>query len=322
MNVNRQQLFDFILRILASVLTLVGAFDLFLKLIEVLETKTGFEFSYWDAVATIYKILIYTGFALGILWSIYIDRKEELSASIQNYSQIFIRIWLAFLISTYGFAKILKTQFQVPEHIKDIPMSAQHPFNLTWYYFGFSREYALILAMVEIGGSLLLLFRKTRLLGAALLFPAMLNIVFINKYYYINPWSYFASILFTLGTLYLLLIDYDKLKNCFLDFGLLSRITFTHIWKGLLKAMVIAASFGLICMYANDSQPNKTFLKGVWSVESMEMEGDSVIYPNNRDSVLTKLYFEYASPGRTILEFNHHFNRKQVNYRLSQIWIA
>lgn len=318
MNSFRSQLFNTLLRIFATVLVLVGTFDLFIKLIEVLENKLEFEFFYWESVITIYRVLISLGFVLGILWSVYIDRKEKLSQALQNFSQLFIRIWLAFLVSSYGFAKILKTQFQVPEHIKDIPMSAQHPFNLTWYYFGFSREYALILAMVEIGGSLLLLFRKTRLLGAAILFPAMLNIVFINKYYHINQWSLFASIFFTIGTFYLLLIDFDRLKNCFLDFGIFPKISTTNIWKAFLKALVIFASFGLVWIYANDTAPNTTFLKGVWSVESIKKGSENALNPSQPDSILTKLYFEYSSPGNSVLEYNNIFIREYVNYKLSE----
>lgn len=318
MKTNLQNLFDSFLRILAAVIVLVGSFDLFLKLIEVLQTKTGFEFSYWGSIGPTYEMLIYIGILLGITWSVYAQRKKQLSNVLRNFCQIFIRMWLAFLISSYGFAKIMKTQFQIPEHIKDIPMSAQHPFNLTWYYFGFSREYALILSGVEIGGSLLLLFRKTRLLGAAILFPAMLNILFINKYYHINPWSFFASVFFTLGTAYLLLIDYEKLLNCFFDFGNIPKIKTSSLWKAFLKALVMVASFGLIWMYAHDSPSNNTYLKGVWSIESLQKDGEEPIFPNQTELVLTKLYFEYASPGQTVLEFNHFSNRENAKYKLNK----
>jgi hypothetical protein len=51
---------------------------------------------------------------------------------------------------------------------------------LTWYYFGYSLVYGCIVAAIQIGGSLMLLFRKTLLLGVIILFAFMLNLTLIN----------------------------------------------------------------------------------------------------------------------------------------------
>jgi hypothetical protein len=293
------------MRILASILVLVGALDLFLKFIELMELESEFVFPYWDAVNPIYRILVYLGIAFGVIWTFYENKKESISIALQNYAQQFVRIWLAFMIGGYGFAKVLKTQFQVPEHIKDIPMGEQHPFWLTWYYFGFSREYALILAAVEIIGPILLLFRKTRLLGAVFLFPAMVNVLLINKYYHINPDAFLASIFFTLGVLYLLLLDFPILKATFLSFK--SDLNIQSYGKTILKNVVrlsiIVTSFGLIWLYAHDKEPNQKFLRGVWEVESTK---------NTGDSILAKVYFEYHPKGEAILLFNYNPKKEFV----------
>jgi hypothetical protein len=66
--------------------------------------------------------------------------------------QAIIRYWLALSISTYGFAKILKTQFQSPSYRLDIPLGEVNGFGLTWYYFGYSYTLAVILGLIQIGG--------------------------------------------------------------------------------------------------------------------------------------------------------------------------
>ena len=55
--------------------------------------------------------------------------------------------------------------------------------ELTWTYFGFSHGMSAIIAFAQIGGSVLLLFRKTALLGVCLLLPVLLNIILIDIFY-------------------------------------------------------------------------------------------------------------------------------------------
>ncbi len=313
-------LFNLLMKILASILVFIGLLDLLLKVIEVLEMKLGFEYSYWEQMPAVDNFLVIVGFIVGILWHYYAQQRGKISANLSYLSQALIRFWLAFMIAGYGFAKVLKTQFQVPEYIKDIPMGEQHPFWLTWNYFGFSREYALLLAAVEVGGSILLLFRRTRLLGASILFPAMANIVLINKYYYISPAAYTAALFFTLGLAYLLLLDFEKIKTCFFSLGQeFTRYNFTgSILKNILRVATLSLSFGLIWLYANDHTPNTTFLKGVWLVDSLKYNKEPALQPNASDSLLSRLYFEHKRGGETILEYNSHHRREYTHYRLSE----
>jgi uncharacterized membrane protein YphA (DoxX/SURF4 family) len=126
----------------------------------------------------IYIGCIVLGMTISILWNRVfnlLETRERFYLLVQSG----IRLLLAYEISTYGFAKIFKEQFSVPEYIKDIPIGEQSGFWLTWYYFGYSYPFSIIIAIGQIGGSLLLLFNRTRLLGAFILLPIMLNIVFV-----------------------------------------------------------------------------------------------------------------------------------------------
>lgn len=65
--------------------------------------------------------------------------------------------WLAaVLMIAYGFAKLNGSQFTVLDSEVTKPMGEVSRFWLTWYYFGVSTVYGTVIALVEIGGGLLL----------------------------------------------------------------------------------------------------------------------------------------------------------------------
>jgi hypothetical protein len=126
-----------------------------------------------------------------------------------------IRYSLAFNISFFGWAKLLELQFRVPESISSRPMNQQSGQWLTWYYFGYSYGFNLILAFVQICGATLLLFRKTVLFGAVTLFAIMFNITLINFFYRLNFGALLFSIITTVGITYIMLLDYKRIVAFF-----------------------------------------------------------------------------------------------------------
>ena len=51
-----------------------------------------------------------------------------------------IIFYVAYSISTYGFAKLMRTQFQPPQYILDTPAGELSGFWLTWVYYGHSQS--------------------------------------------------------------------------------------------------------------------------------------------------------------------------------------
>jgi len=188
--------------------------------------------------------------------------------------QAIIRYWLALSISTYGFAKILKTQFQSPSYRLDIPLGEVNGFGLTWYYFGYSYTLAVILGLIQIGGSVLLLYRRTTLLGVMILLPVLVNIILINVFYSIAAGAFFNSVVFTLGLLFFLFVDWEKLKATFWDLvEHLPPITLGRSWiKHAIRVLPIALAFTFI-KWIVASHPDEAVLKGTWKVETMVRNG-------------------------------------------------
>lgn len=146
----------------------------------------------------------------------YLERKQKAN-SYKSYSFLntLIIYTIAFNLASFGWKKIFGLQFVVPLSIADKPMNQQTGEWLTWFYFGYSHSFGLILALIQIVGSYLLLFRKTLLIASFTLLAFMLNLTLINFFYQMNAGALTQSVLLTIGLIYLILSDYQRLKNFF-----------------------------------------------------------------------------------------------------------
>jgi hypothetical protein len=160
------------------------------------------------------------------------------SEKIYAYVYCVIRYTIAFNLASFGWKKLFSLQFVVPLEIASKPMNEQSGEWLTWYYFGYSFGFGIILSVIQIGGAYLLLFRRTLLLGSCILLAFILNLALINIFYGMNAGALLQSILLTIGILYLLHLEYNKLKEFFLN----SKSSFPPINISLLKKHAIRIS--------------------------------------------------------------------------------
>ncbi len=91
-----------------------------------------------------------------------------------------LRYISAFLLFGYGLSKLAHLQFHLNESLAQRPITSLTGYELTWYYYGYSRAYACILGLTQVIGATLLLFRKTALIGALTMLPVMVNILLID----------------------------------------------------------------------------------------------------------------------------------------------
>lgn len=116
-----------------------------------------------------------------------------------------LRYFCAFMLYMYGVSKLLHFQFNVPQ-LASRPIGSLNGYQLTWFYFGYSRVYASILGLTQVTGATLLLFRKTTLLAAATMLPVMANILLINIFILVNDYGpYVMSALICSSLLIILL---------------------------------------------------------------------------------------------------------------------
>jgi hypothetical protein len=96
-----------------------------------------------------------------------------------------LRYLSAYLLFTYGISKLAGVQFTLSPDIARRAIGSLSGFQLTWYYYSYSHIYASLLGLTQLVGGALLLFRKTALMGAAIMTPVMANILMINLFFHI-----------------------------------------------------------------------------------------------------------------------------------------
>lgn len=217
-------------------------------------------------------VVLSIGFS--IYWHLSVKAKHINSALLHAWFRGVLRYYLAYEISTYGFAKILRTQFAPVYFRNDLTVGGLSGFELTWNYFAYSYSFAVILGLLQIGGSILLLFRRTSLLGVCILLPVMVNIVLINMFYHIALGAFINSIIITLGLLYLLMLRWKELVSLFFNAAPVLPPVRLSFLKPLIKLLIVAAAFATIYSYVY-KQPIDIFA-GKWKVYELVRNGKVV----------------------------------------------
>ncbi|RTY88003.1 ABC transporter ATP-binding protein [Flavobacterium sp. GT3R68] len=213
-------------------------------------------------------------FSIG--FSIYWHNKEKKgtfnSIKYISWLQTLLRYWIAFLLFDFGFQKIFEVNFNTSYHINDSLISALNGQELTWKYYAFSYSLAVILALFQIIGSFLLLFKRTVLLGVAILLPVIVNIVLINVFYSIGPVTLFTSVLITSGLVYLLLQRKLEIINIFNQYKNTLPSIGNNSTRSIARILCIIIPFLFVIYYNYDVHLSKKYF-GKWKVESMTRNG-------------------------------------------------
>lgn len=218
------------------------------------------------------------GIAAALVFSFPWHRRERRrrinSERVHAWLRGIMRYWLAFEICTYGFAKILHTQFAHSVVRDSTPVNQLNGFELTWNYFSHSYMMAVIIACMQIGGSVLLLFRRTTLLGVVILLPILLNIVLIDVFFQIPVGALLNAILFSLALIYLLLLRWAALVGLFLAPAGDLPVVWLAGWKKVFRLLAVGLAFGIL-FYAVSKRPVSP-MAGKWSVDRLVRNRDTV----------------------------------------------
>src|SRR5919199_1527561 len=124
------------------------------------------------------------------------------------------RLVVGFAFIAYGTVKLLGGQFYHGDFVID--SRTTDGTWLVWCFFGYSPVYARFIGLCELGPGLLVLFPRTRTLGALALLAVSLNITVMDFCFDFPPVKY-TALLLTLLCAILVASDYRKLKMVFWD---------------------------------------------------------------------------------------------------------
>lgn len=243
--------------------------------------------------------------------------------SIGRKIYVICRYFVAFIIITYGWAKLTGSQFTILDSELDKPLGEVSGFWLTWYYFGFSPVYGNFVALIQILFGFLLLFRKTTLLAACVLFPLIANIILIDIFYGIDLGALTIALILGIA---LTIILYFHRAEIIKTFWTIQNAVFPNVERksvfGYIKllAIVVIAVFPPVFTYyvANHNNRLPTELDGKWRVISTA----PVLREKEKD--LTKIYFERNRAFMAVFRYGddlwmeHHF---EINPQTNQIGI-
>jgi len=222
------------------------------------------------------------------------------------------------LLMVYGFAKLNGSQFTVLDSELTKPMGQVSGFWLTWYYFGYSPFYGTLIALVQIGGAVLLAWPQTALLGALVLVPVMTNIILIDIFYGVDVGATITAVVILCCLVAVIAPHAHRLLAAVLREPRPQRSTSRVAAIGIM--LVLACAFTWWTANYNNRFPTR--IDGVWSVISQPPRGSNrpewrqVFFERNRAYWVT---FRAADGS----DEQHHFEVDEKGaVRVRQTWLT
>jgi hypothetical protein len=251
---------------------------------EVTPHPTGSGDTAHDWADFLFRLLL--AVAVTLVWSL-LDRKRPNYVRLHELLRVYVRYSLATAMLSYGMYKVIPSQFPAPSVDRLLqPLGDSSPMGLLWTFMGASAAYSIFTGAAEMLGGLLLVTRRTTLLGALVCIGVMSNVVMLNFAYDVPVKLYSAHLLFL--AFFLAAPDLRRLADAlvlnrpaepsaigplfrrkWLDRGAVALRTVLiglFIWQGLKGASQNSA------LYTQEARA-KTPLRGIWSVDELTIDG-------------------------------------------------
>ena len=245
-------------------------------------TNGSGDTTYDYVVAFCYAVLAATA---ALVWTL-LDRKRANYARLHEWLRIYVRFFLAASMVSYGAYKVFPSQFPAPSLDRLIqPIGDASPMGLLWTFIGASRAYEFFSGAAEMLGGLLLLGRRTTLLGALVCVGVVGNVVMLNFSYDVPVKLYSSHLL--LMAVFLIAPDVRRLANFFLFNRAAApaevRPLFRRVWLNraalACRTLLLLGIAGLALSQSYqgivDYAPSRSPFYGIWNVEELEIDGQA-----------------------------------------------
>lgn len=263
------------------------------------------------------------------------EGSEQQESRCMNFLRFILCYGIALDLAMIGLQKWFGLQAHTPIALLDGPFSGFSGEDLSWAYFGRSPAFLNVIGGIQILGSILLVFPRTRLLGVFTLLPVMLNICLMNYFYHFYPGELGHAVILMLGLLYLLVEEYGRLVSFF--FGhpstettpiaktmsiVETRFVFLLPANALRYSVVVIPLLLIICFFHLPHRDREIY--GKYQVTYMWINDKTIDPGNCKDSVLTQVYidenndcvFAYNNLQRLVLG-NYRYDRATRHLRVT-----
>ena len=192
-------------------------------------------------------VLLVAALVAGAVWSA-LDRRRRHYQTLLAWLRFLIRLTLGFGMVTYGLLKVFPLQMPAPSMISlSEPLGMHSPMAVLWNFIGMNPVYETICGGAELLGGLLLLFRRTALLGALLTAFVVTNVLLYNLCFDV-PVKLYAGHLLLLA----LFVTLPDVRQLYRFFWLHQAAAPTGVWvpparRAWFRRATIGIEVGLRC---------------------------------------------------------------------------
>jgi hypothetical protein len=226
-----------------------------------------------------------TAAVAALAWTL-LDRRRPNYARLHEWLRVYVRFGLGLTMIEYGASKVIPTQFSTPSLGRLLqPFGNASPMGLLWTFMGASAAYTIFAGASEMIGGLLLIARRTTLLGALVCIGVLGNVVMLN-YCYDVPVKLYSSHLFLMA-FFLAAPDLRRLADL-LVFNrrvepavhrpLFARKSFHR--AAFVGRTLFLVGFAVLALYETNelykvygAGAPKSPLYGIWNVDEMVEDG-------------------------------------------------
>jgi hypothetical protein len=205
--------------------------------------------------------------------------------------QLAMTYYLSLIMLKYGFDKVFKAQFYLPEpNTLYTPLGMLDKDILYWSTMGLSRSYNIFLGCLEVLPAILLLFHKTRNIGLLILFGVLTHVVWVNFSFDISVKMY-ASFLLLL-TILLILPNAKPLLTIFVSNSPSKLKTYSGAYLFESKGLRLVLKTSIIVIFAiealggyiwhgnfNDDEVPRNYLHGAYNVVAISTHSPNIELP-------------------------------------------
>ena len=242
-----------------------------------------------DTTYNYVQVFCFAALALlaAILWTL-LDRRSPHHTRLDAWLRVYVRFSLAATMIGYGAIKVIQSQFPAPTLDRLLePIGSASPMGLLWTFMGASRSYNAFGGGTEMLGGLLLVTRRTTLLGALVCMGALSNVVMLNFSFDV-PVKLLSCHLLAMAV-FLALPDLRRLANLFLLNRPTEPVTlrprFTRRWMNrtalALKTLLVIGFVAVSLWGANQDWKDDSNLSarsafyGIWNVDEFTTDGQA-----------------------------------------------
>jgi len=249
------------------------------------------------------------------IWQFW-ERKNKInSTSTLAFLQAVLIYFLAFDFTKWALLKFLHLHMTTSLGWMEMPMTMLSGEQQLSHFFGQNHPMVIALGIFEIAGAILILFRKTRLLGAFILFVMSGNIALMDFLYAVKD-PFPEVFLLLCVVVYIALQDYDKIKNFFFQASTnLPKFNFKNkLVKNIIRiSAIVIPLLILIPHYEVQFHPNLT---GKYKITNMTVNGKKVSIDTCNNGILSNVYFDLGD--YFVIMSNNFINRKVGHFEFNE----